>query len=82
VILQGLLCVAPALALAVILLARRYPGERLLLAARAGETPRRLRASSVSRPRRPALARLPRGGLLIASRLAERPPPLALVTSL
>jgi hypothetical protein len=82
VILQGLLCVAPARALAAILLARRYPGERLLLAARAGRTPRRLRPSSVLRPRRPAAARVARGGLLIASRLAERPPPLALVTSL
>jgi hypothetical protein len=81
VILQGLLCVAPALALAAFLLARRYPGERLLLAARARRTSPRLRPNSVSRPRRPALARVPRGGLLIASRLAERPPPVALVTS-
>jgi hypothetical protein len=81
VVLQSLLYMAPALALAAMLLARRYPGERLLLAARQGRRPRRLRPAAMLCPLRPALARVPRGGLLIASDLAVRPPPSALVAS-
>jgi hypothetical protein len=81
VILQGLLCIAPALALAAVLFARCYPGERLLLAATARRRTRRLRPASVLAPLRPTLARVPRGGLLIACELAVRPPPLALPTS-
>jgi hypothetical protein len=79
--LQGLLCIAPALALAAVLFARCYPGERLLLAATARRRTRRLRPASVLAPLRPTLARVPRGGLLIACELAVRPPPLALPTS-
>jgi len=75
VILQGLLCIAPALALATVLFARRYPGERLLLAAGTRRRTRQLRPARVLAPLRPTLAR--RGGLLIASELAVRPPPLA-----
>jgi len=81
VILQSLLCIAPALALAVVLFARRYPGERLLLAAGTRRRTRRLRPARVLVPLRPTLARVPRGGLLIASELAVRPPPLALLAS-
>jgi len=77
VILQGLLCIAPALALATVLFARRYPGERLLLAAGTRRRTRQLRPARVLAPLRPTLARVPRGGLLIASELAVRPPPLA-----
>lgn len=74
--------VAPVLILALPLLARRYPGEDLIL--RLGR-PRR----HVARRRAPVLpaplgARvvqvLPRGGRLIAAALAVRPPPAALVT--
>jgi hypothetical protein len=81
VILQGLLCIAPALALAAALFARRYPGERLLLAKGTRRRTPRLWPARVLAPLRPTLARVPRGGLLIASELAVRPPPLALLTS-
>jgi hypothetical protein len=81
VIVQGLLCIAPALALAAVLLARRYPGERLLLAATTRRRGRRRRAALALPPLRPLLLRVPRGGLLMAAQLAVRPPPLALVTS-
>jgi hypothetical protein len=73
-----LLCLAPVLALAVTLLARRYPGERLLIALAAGERKRRPRAfESAHRPRSRGFARVPRGGLLIGFALAVRPPPPA-----
>ena len=70
-----LLCLAPAILLLVILLGRRYPGERLLLAfaARAHNgRPRRDATSAASHGR---VAEVPRGGLLMAFALAVRPPP-------
>ncbi len=77
---DGLLCVAPALLLALALLGRRYPGERLLLAALAGRSRHRRRRAQPS-ARRPSRGRgdgrVPRGGLLIAFALAVRPPPAA-----
>jgi hypothetical protein len=74
---DGMLCLAPALALMAVLLARRYPGERLLLARVERERGRRVRAEVVrSRPARRA-ARMPRGGLLMGFALAVRPPPPA-----
>lgn len=81
---HALLYAAPLLLLALPLLAGRYLGEDRL--ARAAE---RIRA----RRRRPArridpagaalrpLAELPRGGRLIASSLANRPPPAAVPAS-
>jgi hypothetical protein len=67
----------PALLLLAALAARRYPGERALLAmvgrARRRHQHARAAAPSQSRPR----ALLPRGGALIATSLAVRPPPLA-----
>jgi len=52
VVLHALLCLLPALALAAALLARRYPGERLLLGPHgAGWRARRPRSSSRVRPR-------------------------------
>jgi len=69
------LCLLPALALAVPLLLRRYPGERIL--ASLSSTPRsrwpRPRLSVPRGARRFAVA--PHGGLLIACALAVRPPP-------
>jgi len=69
------LCLAPALALAVPLLLRRYPGARILKALSA--TPRsrwaRPRSSIPRGARRFAVAA--HGGLLIARALAVRPPP-------
>jgi hypothetical protein len=69
------LCLLPALVLAVPLLMRRYPGERVL-AGMSGE-----RRSRWPRPRAsaPRLGRVltvaPHGGQLIARSLAVRPPP-------
>lgn len=70
------LCMLPALLLAVPLLLRRYPGERLLAgASRVGHS-RRLVPRSRSLAPMSAVEKMPRGGLLIARSLAVRPPPL------
>jgi hypothetical protein len=71
----GLLCLLPALALVLPLIARRCPGEALL----ARLSPRRRSRwprprASVPAPRR-AWARTARGGLLLGRALAVRPPP-------
>jgi len=79
---HAILCLLPALALALPLLARRYPGERALLVLR-GERRRphwprpRSSASSARRVRVTAV----RGGLLIGRALAVRPPPLLLCST-
>ncbi len=76
---EGLVMLAPALLLALPLLAGRYVGEdaidRVRAARAAAPAPRRGRAPRASRPR-PVLALVPRGGLLLASSLATRPPPV------
>lgn len=74
---EGMLYLLPALLLLLVLLARRYPGERLLgaLAARRFGGIRRAGVTAV--PRRLALP-TPHGGRLIAVSLAGRAPPLAL----
>ena len=72
---EGLELLGPALLFALPLLAGRYVGEDLLVRiARAVPPPRRTRVRAVIKARRsprPAL----RGGLLLASHLAHRPPP-------
>lgn len=73
--LHALLCLLPVAAIALPLLARRYPGERLLLAARrkrASRLPRPL-VAAVSHGRELVVA--VRGRELIARSLAVRPPP-------
>jgi hypothetical protein len=71
----ALLFSAPLLAVLVPLLARRYPGERLLLrATRIRRRPRPVRV--LAPPARKPRATLPTGGRLIAAGLAVRPPPL------
>ncbi|HEY1833174.1 MAG TPA: hypothetical protein VGG08_01960 [Solirubrobacteraceae bacterium] len=80
--LHALLCLSPALVLAIPLLAKRYPGERVLLA-RCRTMPNRWarpRSSSTRLGRRVVL-QVVRGGRLIASSLAERPPPALALTS-
>jgi hypothetical protein len=75
---EGLVMLAPALAFAVPLLAGRYVGERTIervRAARASAPMPRPRAGVAIPHRRPSLALVPRGGLLLASSLATRPPP-------
>ncbi len=75
---EGLVMLAPALAFALPLLTGRYVGERAIArvrSARAGApAPRRARDAAAPR-RRPSLTLVPRGGLLLASSLATRPPP-------
>jgi len=79
---SGLLHLAPALVLGVALLARRYPGERMLvrLAGSARRAPRR-RLRLASGMRRSAAALVPRGGLLMGRSLAVRPPPAAFLAN-
>ena len=75
----GVLGLAPAVLIALLLSRRRYPGAHLLLAMRsraARRSPRRGLAPIAVAAR--ALATAPRGGLLLARSLAVRPPPLAL----
>ncbi|HTZ86451.1 MAG TPA: hypothetical protein VMB05_07270 [Solirubrobacteraceae bacterium] len=74
--LHALLCLLPIAAIAVPLLARRYPGERILLAFRRPERrrfPRPRSSAPLSWRRVPVLAA--RGGELLARSLAVRPPP-------
>ncbi len=74
------LCALPALALALVLAARRYPGERIIAALSSvrGRRPRP-RASVPVAARREFVA--PRGGLLLARSLAVRPPPRAVAAA-
>jgi hypothetical protein len=71
-----LLFLAPCLLVLAPLLAGRYVGERSLLRLARGVR-RRPRREAVARPARrgPATRVLPRGGCLIGSSLAVRPPP-------
>jgi len=71
---EGVLFIAPAVVLALPLLAGRYIGAERLARACGPWPARRVRAAA-SRPRRPFVRTPPRGGLLIASSLAVRPPP-------
>lgn len=74
---RGVLSLAPALLLALTLWARRYPGERLLLAFVARDRRRQLRAAVRGAMPRTRTAGVPRGGLLMGFALAVRPPPRA-----
>jgi peptidoglycan/LPS O-acetylase OafA/YrhL len=72
----GLMFMLPALALAAILFAGRYPGERVIArlgSPRARRLPRRAKGFAAPRARP---LRQPRGGRLIAASLAGRAPPL------
>jgi hypothetical protein len=73
----NVLCLVPALALALVLLTRRYPGERMLIEVRTRSCRHRARPSSDRAARPRVLVILARGGKLIASSLAVRPPPPA-----
>jgi hypothetical protein len=72
----ALLCLAPALLLACLLSAKRYPGARKLVAWSARRRPRARRARSVRSARSRPLRATVHGGLLIACSLAVRPPPV------
>ncbi|WP_259312472.1 hypothetical protein [Capillimicrobium parvum] len=74
---DGLAMVAPALLLLLPLLAGRYVGEEALGRVRhaRGAPPLRRRGARPAAPSHPAVALVPRGGLLLASSLATWPPP-------
>ena len=73
--LHAILCLLPALLLVIPLLARRYPGERVLIGLRRVERARWPRPrASVPTHRRVVLV-VVRGGRLIGCSLAVRPPP-------
>jgi hypothetical protein len=75
-VLHAILYLLPALVLALPLLARRYPGERALIALRRIERGARWARPHSSAPsRRRAVHVLVRGGRLIGRSLAVRPPP-------
>jgi hypothetical protein len=71
-----LLLLLPAIVAFALLALRRYPGERLIEQARASRRPRRSRVA-ITLHALPALPRVlvPRGGALLAGRLAGRAPP-------
>jgi hypothetical protein len=72
----GLLYMAPAVAMLAMLLARRYPGERLLLRLAARQRRRRRpRPAEAGRGLHARAVHVPRGGLLMGFALAVRPPP-------
>ena len=81
---SGLLFLAPALALGLAMLVRRYPGERQIVALGARRrrgAPRRSEPAVLCAPAgRTPWALVPRGSALLACALATRPPPLALVS--
>jgi hypothetical protein len=74
-VLHAILCLLPALALALTLLVRRYPGERALIALRGEPRARRTRRSFSAGGYRSVVLAAVHGGLLIARSLAVRPPP-------
>jgi hypothetical protein len=71
----GALCLLPALALAVPLAMRRYPGERILASLSNTRRSRWPRPRSSSPHGERGFTVAPHGGLLIARALAVRPPP-------
>jgi hypothetical protein len=79
---NGLLFMAPALAFALVLLTRRFPGETRLIAL-AARRPRRPRRAPVriAVAARPPSALVARGSALLARALATRPPPLTALQS-
>jgi hypothetical protein len=75
------LCLLPALALAVPLLMRRFPGERMLAGRVGARGTLRPRPRSSSSYTGRAFTVAPHGGLLIGCALAVRPPPARFAAS-
>lgn len=65
----------PALVLPLLLVLRRYPGERILVVLSSARSRRPRIAPALARWRARPRGELPRGGLLLACSLAVRPPP-------
>jgi hypothetical protein len=80
ILVAGPLGALPALLAFVLLFAGHYPGarqlDRLIVAARRANP--RVRLAARPAPRRPIRTRMGRGGVLIGSSLAKRPPPALL----
>jgi hypothetical protein len=76
-VLQALLFLLPAIVVVLPLLARRYPGEKALVALRRTSPLRPTRAERAPLDHGRTEVSTPRGGLLIGRSLAVRPPPLA-----
>jgi hypothetical protein len=74
-VLHAILYLLPAFVLALPLLARRYPGERSLIALRRVGRVRWARPRSSVPARRRVVLVLVRGGRLLGRSLAVRPPP-------
>jgi hypothetical protein len=74
-VLHAVLYLLPAFILALPLLARRYPGERALIALRRVERSSWPRPRSSAPTRRRVVLVIVRGGRLIGRSLAVRPPP-------
>jgi hypothetical protein len=80
-VLHAILYLLPAFVLALPLLARRYPGERALIALRRVDPVRWARPRSSTPSRRRVVLVLVRGGRLLGRSLAVRPPPALAPTS-
>jgi hypothetical protein len=74
----GVLALAPAVAIALVVSRRRYPGARLLVAMRTRGMRAVRRGLAPMRAAGRAFVIAPRGGLLLARSLANRPPPVLL----
>jgi hypothetical protein len=80
-VLHAILYLLPAVVLALPLLARRYPGERALIALRRVDRVRWARPRSSPPARRRVVLAFVRGGRLLGRQLAVRPPPARSLTS-
>jgi hypothetical protein len=76
-VITGVLILAPCIALAIVLLLGRYPGERTLVKRASQARARPARRRSPMPPRWSAPIRRTSGGLLLARSLAGRAPPSA-----
>jgi len=77
----AVLSTLPALALALLIALRRYPGERALVALSSRRRRVRHAQSASAVPTGRARIARPRGGLLLGCSLAVRPPPVALAAA-
>jgi hypothetical protein len=73
---HGIVFLSPAIVLLASLLSGHYVGERRLERFVAARTARRSGAAAPATVARRPRARMPRGGRLVATSLAVRPPPL------
>ncbi|MGH2855301.1 MAG: hypothetical protein ACRDLF_14040 [Solirubrobacteraceae bacterium] len=80
-VLHAILYLLPALVLATALIARRYPGERILARLSPGRRPHWPRPRPTAPVSRRVGALIARGGCLLGRSLAVRPPPLASTAS-